>query len=179
MAYRFYSVTCVTQNTFAKFHRASVFAKSILMFSMYVCAVNNSLLPPLCIYVFFSALLAPLKPSFQIFSYMDLERKIVLLVKFYMEIQISSLNVRGMGDKQKRSEIFNWLRSKNFSLYLLQEVHCSNDKISIWSSEWGFKSLFSCCSSAKGGVAILFNNNFSFKILLIYEFGHKWQIHYL
>ena len=31
-----------------------------------------------------------------------------------MEIQISSLNVRGMGDKQKRSEIFNWLRSKNF-----------------------------------------------------------------
>ena len=86
-----------------------------------------------------------------------------------MEIQISSLNVRGMGDKQKRSEIFNWLRSKNFSLYLLQEVHCSNDKISIWSSEWGYKSLFSCCSSAKGGVAILFNNNFSFKILRLYS----------
>ena len=86
-----------------------------------------------------------------------------------MEIQISSLNVRGMGDKQKRSEIFNWLRSKKFSLYLLQEVHCSNDKISIWSSEWGYKSFFSCCSSAKGGVAILFNNNFSFQILRLYS----------
>ena len=29
-----------------------------------------------------------------------------------MEIQISSLNVRGIGDKQKRSELFNWQRSK-------------------------------------------------------------------
>ena len=85
-----------------------------------------------------------------------------------MEIQISSLNVRGIGDKQKRSELFNWLRSKKFSLYLLQEVHCSNDTVSIWSSEWGYKSLFSCCSSAKGGVAILFNNNFSFQILRLY-----------
>ena len=85
-----------------------------------------------------------------------------------MEIQISSLNVRGIGDKRKRSELFNWLRSKKISLYLLQEVHCSNDTISIWSSEWGYKSLFSCCSSAKGGVAILFNNNFSFQILRLY-----------
>ena len=85
-----------------------------------------------------------------------------------MEIQISSLNVRDIGDKQKRSELFNWLRSKKFSLYLLQEVHCSNDTVSIWSSEWGYKSLFSCCSSAKGGVAILFNNNFSFQILRLY-----------
>ena len=66
--------TCVTQNTFAKSHRASVFTKSILMFSMYVCAVNNSLLPPLCVYVFFSTLLAPLKPSLQIFSHTALER---------------------------------------------------------------------------------------------------------
>ena len=85
-----------------------------------------------------------------------------------MEIQISSLNVRGIGDKQKRSELFSWLRSKKFSLYLLQEVHCSNDIISMWSSEWDYKSLFSCCSSAKGGVAILFNNNFSFQILRLY-----------
>ena len=74
-----------------------------------------------------------------------------------------------MGDKQKRSEIFNWLRSKKISLYLLQEVLCSNDKISIWFSEWGYKSLFSCCSSAKGGVAILFNNNYSFQILRLYS----------
>ena len=141
------------------------------MFLMYVWAVQNSLLSTLCMYVFFSALLAPLKPSLQISSYTALEIIIFSLVKAYMEIQTSSLNVRGIGDKQKRSELFNWLRSKKFSLYLLQEVHCSNDIISIWSSEWGYKSLFSCCSSAKGGVAILFNNNFSFFSFLFWSCG--------
>ena len=86
-----------------------------------------------------------------------------------MELQISSLNVRGIGDKQKRSEIFNWLRAKKFLIYFLQEVHCSDDTISTWSAEWGYKSLFSCCSSAKGEVAILFNNNFCFQILRTYS----------
>ena len=43
------------------------------MFLMYVCAVKNPLLSTLCMYVFFSALLAPLKPSFQISSYTALE----------------------------------------------------------------------------------------------------------
>ena len=85
------------------------------------------------------------------------------------ELQISSLNVRGMGDKQKRSEIFRWLRAKRFCIYLLQDVHCSRENTAVWSAEWGYKALFSCCSSSKGGVAILFNNNFSFQILRSYS----------
>ena len=86
-----------------------------------------------------------------------------------MNIKISSLNIRGMGDKLKRRETFNWLRAKNFHIYLLQEVHCSTNTTALWSSEWGYKSIFSCLSSARGGVAILFNNNFSFEILRIYS----------
>ena len=74
-----------------------------------------------------------------------------------------------MGDKLKRRETFNWLRAKKFHIYLLQEVHCSTNTISLWSSEWGYKSIFSCLSSARGGVAILFNNNFSFEILRVYS----------
>ena len=73
-----------------------------------------------------------------------------------------------IGDKQKRREMFNWLRAKKFSIYLLQEVHCSENTAAIWSAEWGYKTLFSCCSSAKGGVAILFNNNFAFQIQRTY-----------
>ena len=84
-------------------------------------------------------------------------------------VKISPLNVRSMGDKLKRRETFNWLREKNLHIYLLQEVHCSSNTTSLWSSEWGYKSIFSCPSSARGGVAILFNNNFSFEILRIYS----------
>ena len=78
-----------------------------------------------------------------------------------MDLKICSLNVRGLGERLKRREIFNWLRAKKFSIYLLQETHCSENTAATWSSEWGYKTLFSCCTSASGGVAILFNNNFA------------------
>ena len=76
--------------------------------------------------------------------------------------------MRGLGDKLKRREMFNWLRRKSYSIYMLQEVHCSENKIPVWSAEWGYKTLFSCCTSAKGGVAILFNNNFDLQVLRSY-----------
>ena len=60
--------------------------------------------------------------------------------------------------------MFNWLRAKKQSMYMLQEVHCTQDTTDIWTCEWGYKALFSCCSSNKAGVAILFNNNFNFQI---------------
>ena len=81
-----------------------------------------------------------------------------------MDFKICSLNVRGLGERLKRRETFNWLRAKKFSIYLLQETHCSENTTATWSSEWGYKTLFSCCSGASGGVAILFNNNFAFQL---------------
>lgn len=51
------------------------------------------------------------------------------------------------------------------SIYTLQEVHCSADTLHLWSTEWGYKSLFSSLSSKRAGVSILFNNNFDLKIL--------------
>ena len=85
-----------------------------------------------------------------------------------MDLKIGSINVRGLGDNQKRREIFNWLKAKNFSIYFLQEVHCTESTTSIWAAEWGYETLFSCCTSAKGGVAILFKNNFGFQIQKVY-----------
>ena len=69
----------------------------------------------------------------------------------------------------KRREIFNWLRAKKFCIYLLQETHCSENTTATWSSEWGYKTLFSCCSGASGGVAIFFNNNFAFEFQRSYS----------
>jgi len=82
----------------------------------------------------------------------------------FTDFKIGSLNVRGLGDRLKRREMFDWLRRKKFSIYMLQEVHCSEITIPVWSAEWGYKTIFSCCTSAKGGVAILFNNNFDFQL---------------
>ena len=69
----------------------------------------------------------------------------------------------------KRREMFSWLRAKNNSIYLLQEVHCCENTTPLWSAEWGYKSFFSCCTGAKAGVAILFNNTFDFEMQRVYH----------
>ena len=40
-----------------------------------------------------------------------------------------------------------------------QEVHCTENNVHQWMAEWGYKALFSCCSSNKAGTCILFNLN--------------------
>lgn len=48
---------------------------------------------------------------------------------------------------------------------MLQEVHCTENNIHLWTAEWGYKALFSCCTSNKAGACILFNNNFDLEIM--------------
>ena len=52
--------------------------------------------------------------------------------------------------------MFNWLRKKKYSIYMLQEVHCSENTSLTGSAEWGYKTIFSGHDSARCGVAILF-----------------------
>ena len=81
------------------------------------------------------------------------------------DLKIASLNVRGIGNSNKRRKTFNWLRNKHQSIIFLQEVHCREATIDTWRSEWGYKALFSWFSGSSAGVCILFNNSFKFDIL--------------
>ena len=81
-----------------------------------------------------------------------------------MALKIASLNVRGLRDNLKRRELFNWLRSKKYSIYMLQECHCTENTNPVWSAEWGYQAIFSTFSSNKAGVCILFNNTFNLQI---------------
>ena len=80
------------------------------------------------------------------------------------ELKIASLNVRGIGNTNKRRETFNWLRTKQLSIYFLQETHSTENKADQWRAEWGYRALFSSHSSNSAGVCILFNNNFNLEI---------------
>ena len=57
-------------------------------------------------------------------------------------ITIASLNVQGLGNDTKRRETFNWLRSKHFSIYLLQEVHCSEKTKDLMGHRMGLQIPF-------------------------------------
>ena len=47
---------------------------------------------------------------------------------------------------------------------MLQEVHRVKENLPMYLAEWGYQGLFSCYSSSKAGVCVLFNNNFSLQI---------------
>ena len=78
-----------------------------------------------------------------------------------MTAKICSFNVRGLGNKTKREQIFTWLKEKQFSICLLQETHSGDGTHNLWTREWGTTSYFSGTKNNSEGVAILLNPNFS------------------
>ena len=39
----------------------------------------------------------------------------------------------------QRCEIFRWLKTKQYAIFFLQEVHCLKDKGMRWTFEWGIQ----------------------------------------
>ena len=81
-----------------------------------------------------------------------------------METKIATLNVRGLGNTKKRKEMFEWLKTKQYDIYMLQEVHYKKEFNTTWKSDWGNTCVFSGNKSNSEGVAILFNSKHSIEI---------------
>jgi exonuclease III len=77
---------------------------------------------------------------------------------------IASCNCQGLSDFQKRRDVFQHLRQLKFNVYFIQDSHFKPSLEKQIRSEWGYESYFASHSSQSRGVAILFNNNFDFKI---------------
>ena len=82
-----------------------------------------------------------------------------------MDTSICSLNVRGLGNKLKRDQVFHWLKEQNKSIYLLQETHLIAQDKDRWETEWGYKSYFSGNKTNSEGVCILLNKSFTCDII--------------
>ena len=79
-------------------------------------------------------------------------------------IRIASMNCRGLGDKNKRRDVFNYLKQKSYSICCIQDTHFTEKEELYIRSMWGYETFISPCTSDSRGVAILFNNNFEFEI---------------
>ena len=44
-----------------------------------------------------------------------------------MDLTTGLINARGLGDRIKRREFFNWLRKKQLAMYFIQEAHCTEN----------------------------------------------------
>ena len=80
------------------------------------------------------------------------------------DIKIYSANCQGLGDYQKRKDVFNYLRNTGANIFCLQDTHFTIEKENLIRSEWGHKCFFSSFSSNARGVAIFMNTNFEFEI---------------
>jgi exonuclease III len=77
---------------------------------------------------------------------------------------IASMNCRGLANAQKRRDVFHFLRKEDYCIYCLQDVHLTKEMESVVRAEWGLNCYFSSYKSNARGVAILFNNNFEYKV---------------
>ena len=75
-------------------------------------------------------------------------------------ISIYSQNTRGLNCFQKRRDVFQYLRKKNYNIICLQDVHIENNMENFIKNEWGYSMYLSGLSSNKRGVMVLINNNF-------------------
>ena len=75
-----------------------------------------------------------------------------------------SVNLRGAQLAEKRKDVLNFLKQKQYSIYFLQDTHFTKKEENYIRSQWGFECFFSSFSSESRGCAIMFNNNFEFKL---------------
>ena len=81
-----------------------------------------------------------------------------------MSLKVLSVNCQGLGDINKRRDVFNYLRNMNHNIYCLQDTHFTLETENDIRTLWGYDCFFSTYSSNSRGVAILFKNNFEFSV---------------
>ena len=90
---------------------------------MFSCYLSISVVRKLKCVIYFNFISSDFTQSKAVFECMAFIQVSPLIEDYLvMDLRICSLNVRGLGERLKRRETFNWLRAKKFSIYLLQET---------------------------------------------------------
>ena len=80
------------------------------------------------------------------------------------DIVIATMNCQGLGGKEKRKDVLNFLKQKKYSIYCIQDTHFIESEEKFIRSQWGYECFFSSFNSQSRGTAILLNNNFEHKV---------------
>ena len=89
-------------------------------------------------------------------------------------INVLSVNVRGLRQKQKRLSIFDRLKrseSGEKCFIFMQETHSTPEIESLWESEWGNKIYYNHGTSGSSGTLIIVPRSHDYKIDLLYKDG--------
>ena len=77
---------------------------------------------------------------------------------------ISSINVNGLNDKNKRDTILTHSQNSSDDIFFLQDLKAdSGNKINQWFQKWDCSS-YSASQDNSSSIAILFKKNFDFQV---------------
>ena len=80
------------------------------------------------------------------------------------ELKIVTFNTNGLGGFKKRKDVFDFLRKQSGNIFLLQETHWKTGAENVIRSQWGFECIVARPDCASKAVAVLFKNNFEYKV---------------
>lgn len=72
------------------------------------------------------------------------------------QLKVPTANCQGLGDPNKRRDVFKILKPKSYNTYFIQDTHFIQEVENIIQTQWGYKAFFSSYKSNSRGVAILF-----------------------
>lgn len=78
---------------------------------------------------------------------------------------VCTFNCNGLNNFSKRKDVFEYVRKKQWNIILLQETHLITKDENFIRTCWGNEVILCGAHTNKNGVAILFNNNFEYKLL--------------
>lgn len=81
------------------------------------------------------------------------------------DVRFVSYNINGLGDTEKRRDIFCYLKNLKCPIVLLQETHCTVEVEHLWRAEWGGNMICSHGTSASKGVLTLIRKNAPIKVI--------------
>ena len=81
------------------------------------------------------------------------------------KLTVISCNVKGLGESNKRRQMFKHLHALKADVFFLQETHWSSRKQAMIRNKWGGKIVFDNGTTQARGTAILFNKNINVQLL--------------
>ena len=74
--------------------------------------------------------------------------------------KIMTLNCQGLRDREKRSDVLDYLKCKKFDIYCIQDKYFTAELEPYVQSQWGYKCIFNSFTGKSRGVAVMLNNTF-------------------
>ena len=84
-----------------------------------------------------------------------------------INLGIGCYNSNGLGNKNKRDRVLNWLKTKQENIFFVQEAHSTPESERDWRNSWGGEIIFNHGASNSTGVVILFKQGISNDIKII------------